>query len=138
MQVPAKNDQHKPRVFLVEDDEAVRESLLLALRRRGYKITGFASPALFLGEADMSNCDCIIVDLHLPVMNGLELLELLRKRAITIPALMITGRMDQALEARIERAGVAAVLSKPFPLREIDAQLQRIIAAPSRQTALRT
>jgi FixJ family two-component response regulator len=100
-------------VDIVEDDDAVRDSMCALLEAYGYIARGYASAAPFLQHGAAAPGHCLIVDLHMPEMTGLELLESLRSRGVRVPALMITGRHDPSLEPRIERVGVVKLLHKP-------------------------
>lgn len=99
-------------VCIVDDDEAVRDSLRLLLDSYGMATRAYATPAQFLKDA-ASPADCLIFDLHMPEMTGLELAETLRARNVSTPIIIITGRSDPNLAPRMQRAGIAAVLSKP-------------------------
>lgn len=101
------------RVCVVDDDDAVRDSLRILLDSHGIDTQVFSTPAQFLGQAGPIDADCLIFDLHMPDMTGLELAETLRARHMATPIIILTGRNDSVLAARMERAGVAAVLSKP-------------------------
>jgi two-component system response regulator FixJ len=101
------------RVCIVDDDDAVRDSLRILLDSYGIHTQVFPTPAQFLGHADSIDADCLIFDLHMPDMTGLELAETLRARHMATPIIILTGRNDRVLAPRMERAGVAAVLGKP-------------------------
>ena len=102
------------QICVVDDDEAVRGALALLLRVDGYGVRAFDSPHALLADGTFDACDCLVLDLHMPGMNGLELLELLRSRNVCVPAVVITGLPQAQLSERFEKAGVLAVLSKPF------------------------
>jgi FixJ family two-component response regulator len=99
-------------VCIVDDDEAVRDSLCLLLDSYGMTTRSYATPAQFLKDA-ASPADCLILDLHMPEMTGIELAETLRARNIVTPIIIVTGRNDPNLAPRMHRAGIAAVLTKP-------------------------
>ncbi len=107
------------RVCIVDDDDAVRDSLRILLDAHGIDVQVFSTPALFLREAGATAADCLIFDLHMPEMTGLELAERLRAQHMTTPVIIVTGRTDPALAPRMVRAGVAAVLSKPVGYEEL-------------------
>jgi len=100
-------------VDIIDDDDAVRDSTRALLESYGYEVRDYASAERFL-ENPESRPDCILVDQHMPGMTGLDLLEILRARGDKVPALMMTGRSDPALEPRAARIGVK-VLHKPVP-----------------------
>ena len=100
-------------VCIVDDDEAVRDSLCLLLESGGLETQGFANADAFLenGAPDMA---CLILDLHMPGTSGLELLRLLRKRGLSRPVFVVSGRRDPLLDAEVQAAGATELLSKPF------------------------
>jgi CheY-like chemotaxis protein len=115
-------------VCIVEDDEAVRDSLAELLRSHGFEVQSYASALAFLGDRgqEHTDCACLIADLHMPGMNGLELVELLRKRRSTTPVVVITGRADSGLRERARRSDAIALLDKPV---DEDALLRAIARA---------
>ena len=106
--------QSKPHICVLEDDAAVRDSIRLMLERNGFSSRTFGSPNDFLLSRDLDGYDCLVIDLGLPGMSGLELLELLRARAYVIPAILIAASADPQLEPRANKAGVNALLLKPI------------------------
>ena len=106
--------EQKPLVGILEDDAAVRDSLRLMLERNGYSVQTFGSPNDFLLTKEIDRFNCLVLDLQLPGMNGLELLELLRVRAYSKPAIMIAASVDPQLESRMQKVGVGDLLHKPI------------------------
>ena len=102
-------------ITIVEDDDAVRDSLAELLRSYGFEVHGYASALAFLADlrSDHTGTHCVISDLHMPGMNGLELLELLRTRNQRMPVILVTGRSDTALKERARRCEAVALLDKP-------------------------
>lgn len=99
-------------VHVVDDDEAVRDSVRSLLESHGLAVRDYASARAFL-SADGSAAGCLLLDLHMPGMSGLELLENLRSAEEAIPTIIMTGRSDAGLKARAVRLGVLAFLDKP-------------------------
>lgn len=116
-------------IHLVDDDDAVRESLRLLLEVHGLKVEAFASANALLDETRGEGADCLLLDLHMPGLSGLELLELLRKRGILAPAIILTGRYDPLLSLRISKANVFAVLQKPPCTNTLLASIERAVTA---------
>lgn len=100
-------------VCVVDDDAAVRDSVRVLLELHGLVVRDYASAREFLDDATGKAAGCLLLDLHMPEMTGIELLELLRQQKIPTAAIVITGRSDGALRARAQRAGALALLDKP-------------------------
>ncbi len=101
-------------VDIVEDDDAVRDSLRALLEAYGFVVREYPSAAPYLENNVPSPSDCLIVDHHMPGMTGLELVETLRSRNVNIPTILLTGRDDPQLGKRMARAGIAKLLHKPI------------------------
>jgi FixJ family two-component response regulator len=104
-----------PTITVVDDDEAVRDSMRELLLSHDFDVVTYPSATRFLSEGDKatSNTDCLVLDLHMPGMDGLELLELLWKRRVHLPVIIVTGRSDSALKARAKTARAVIMLDKP-------------------------
>lgn len=100
-------------VCIVDDDAAVRDSMRVLLESHGLGVRDYASARAFLSDGMNGNAGCLLLDLHMPDMNGLELLETLRGLKVDTAAIVITGRSDSALRARAQRAGALTLLDKP-------------------------
>ncbi len=100
-------------ICIVDDDDAVRDSLKVLLESHGMQVRDFASPADFLRGNAARECRCLVLDLHMPAMSGLELLETLRASAVNVPTVMVTGNADPNLALRLKDAGLSALLIKP-------------------------
>jgi FixJ family two-component response regulator len=101
-------------VDIVEDDDAVRDSLRALLEAYGYTVREYPCAAPYLERYVSTPSDVLIVDHHMPGMTGLELVETLRARNVTIPTIMVTGRDDPQLGKRLARAGIAKLFHKPI------------------------
>jgi two-component system, LuxR family, response regulator FixJ len=115
------------KVYVVDDDEAVRDSMRALLESWGMEVADFASAADFLardGRAD----GCLLLDLHMPGMNGLELLEHMQQQGTLLPTIVITGRSDSVLKERALRAGALVLLDKPVDDDLLIASLERAFA----------
>jgi two-component system response regulator FixJ len=100
-------------VHLVDDDDAVRDSLKTLLESYGLDVCDYKSAVDFLDHAGNAVGGCLVLDLHLPVLSGLDLITILRQRKIAIPVVFITGRADKETKERAIRAGAVAFLDKP-------------------------
>jgi FixJ family two-component response regulator len=106
-----------PREFLIsviDDDESFRTALVGLLRMLGYEARGFASAVEFINKGGEGSCDCIITDLNMPRMSGLDLIQLLIARGSTVPVIMVTGLSEPGLEAKAAASGAVCLLMKPF------------------------
>lgn len=118
-------------VYIVDDDEAVRDSTRLLLESQDIAVRDFANPRAFLAAFDVAGAACIVLDLHMPEMSGLELLEMLRGRGIATPVVVVSGRRDGALDTQIRRAGVSGIFSKPYDDELLLQQLKTVLAGAS-------
>ena len=101
-------------VLVVDDDESVRESLPGLLAEFGFEARAFSSAQEFLASDCVNRSRCLILDIAMPGMNGLDLQRELRLRGQKIPIIFITAQADAALRARAFQGGAAGFLLKPF------------------------
>jgi FixJ family two-component response regulator len=102
-----------PVVFVVDDDISVRESLELLVRNEGWEPVLFESAREFLARSSVSAPSCLILDVHLPGLNGLDLQQQITSETST-PIIFITGFGDVPTSVRAMKAGAAEFLTKPF------------------------
>ena len=100
-------------IYIVDDDSGARESLCFLLEAEGLEVEAFASAEAFLEKCGAEDEGCLVVDLYMPGMSGLDLLETLRARGNRLAAVVVTGSPSLAAEARAGRAR-AALVEKPF------------------------
>jgi FixJ family two-component response regulator len=101
-------------VFVVDDDAPVRRALDRLLRSAGYRVRTFGSAQEVLAEMVHGSPACLIVDVRMPELNGLDLVEMLRKEDASAPIIFITGHGDIAMAVRAMKAGALDFLAKPF------------------------
>lgn len=122
-------------VLVVDDDEAVRRSLKFSLELEGYEVRLYEDAAQLLGqilgEAGLPRTGCLVVDHRMPGMDGVALVDTLRARRIGLPAILITGRLTDAVRQRAARAGFRQVVEKPFEDGSLLAGIQDALAATS-------
>lgn len=101
-------------VLIVDDDAAVRSALKFALEIEGLVVRIYDGPAALLADRDLPEFGCLVVDYRMPEMDGLQLVEALRARAIALPVIMITGRTNKQLRRFAKKLGISYVLEKPL------------------------
>jgi two-component system, LuxR family, response regulator FixJ len=116
-------------IYIVDDDEAVRDSLSVLLESRNYIVRAFPSAVEFLAAAPTSRPGCLIADIRMPEMDGLELQQRLIERRLRFPLIIITGHGDVPLAVRAMKAGAIDFIEKPFAaetiLNSVEAALAR-------------
>ncbi len=131
----ASDLQHNFDVFIVDDDPAARESVAALVGSHGMPTKTFASAAEFLAAYSPGQRGCLVVDVRMTGMNGLELQQELGTRGYTIPVIVITGFADVPTAVRAMRAGAVTFLEKPCADNELWASIQTALQweARSRQ-----
>jgi two-component system response regulator FixJ len=102
-----------PRILLVEDDAGVRRSLQFSLALEAFRVEAYESASALLGRGDLTTPGCLIIDYHLPDLNGLDLLDALRARGVILPAVLITSHPKGSVCLRAAAAGVE-IVEKPL------------------------
>ena len=128
-------------VYIVDDDEAMRDSLKWLLESRSLKVRIFASSEEFLGAFHGSLAGCMVLDVRMPGMNGLELFEQLRVRGCELPVIFITGHGDVPMAVSALKSGAADFIEKPFNDQEMLKLIERCMEqdrAASRKRAENT
>jgi two-component system response regulator FixJ len=101
-------------VYIVDDDEAIRDALEAFLDGSGFAVQSFASAAAFLDAAGSLAHGCVLMDVRMPGMDGLQLQEELARRGLRFSVIVMTGHGEVALAVRAMKAGAADFLEKPF------------------------
>jgi FixJ family two-component response regulator len=101
-------------ISIVDDDESVRVAIDSLVRSVGYGSALFSSPLDFLGSAAQTSSACLITDVQMPGMSGLELQDRLNEQGSRIPIIFITAFPEKPIEKRALEAGARAFLTKPF------------------------
>jgi FixJ family two-component response regulator len=105
---------HKPLVAIVDDDESVRHATQNLLAAAGFSTTTFPDGASFLGSSRRRRVSCLVTDMRMPGMSGLELCETLVASGNAIPTVLMTAYPDETIGLRAREAGVLCCLNKPF------------------------
>jgi two-component system, LuxR family, response regulator FixJ len=103
-----------PVVHIVDDDEAVRDSLAFMLETEGWRVRTYESAPQLLAEAANLAPGCVITDVRMPEMTGLELVARLKALDLGLPVVMMTGHADVPLAVEAMKAGVVDFIEKPF------------------------
>ncbi|ABS63655.1 response regulator receiver protein [Parvibaculum lavamentivorans DS-1] len=101
-------------VFVVDDDAAVRDSVSALLESASFRVENFDSAASFLASRATERPGCLVVDIRMPDMDGLELQEEMVRRQIALPVIVMTGHADVPLAVRAMKAGAVDFIEKPF------------------------
>lgn len=118
-----------PMVYVVDDDEVVRDSLKALLEIRQYGVREFESGEDFLAQdPDLTAC-CLVLDVHMPGMTGVELLRTLRERDSDVPVILITGRRDGQIDSQAAELGAIALLDKPVAHRLLFGAIEQAFAS---------
>ena len=107
------------RVFVVDDDVASAASMSALMKSEGLKTESYVSAEAFLDAYDGRPNACLVVDVRLPCMNGLELQQALNERGHKISIVMISGHADREVSDRALENGAVAFLEKPFPANDL-------------------
>jgi two-component system response regulator FixJ len=101
-------------VHVIDDDEGLRESLTFLLRTAKIDVRGYASAKAFLDMLPAISLGCVITDVRMPGMNGIDLLRRLKELSVTVPVIVITGHGDVSLAVEAMKIGAMDFLEKPF------------------------
>lgn len=113
----------RPLVHLVDDDEAIRRSAGFMLKTSGYQVQTYGSGVELLKAAGDLKDGCILLDIRMPGMDGLEVQEALQEKGITLPVIIMTGHGDVSLAVRAMKAGAVDFIEKPFTKESLKASL---------------
>lgn len=115
----------QPPVFVIDDEEPVRLSLAKLLRAMGFSSRVFPSAASYL-ESDVLGADgCLLLDLRMPGMSGVDLIEELRRRNLSVPTIVMTGHTDEQSVQRLAAFPLLGFLEKPFSADQLRELLDR-------------
>jgi two-component system response regulator FixJ len=126
-----------PVVYVVDDDEAIRDSLRFLLKSVGLESETFPSAPEFLQTFDPSRHGCLIADIRMPGMSGLELQQELNSRHIELPLIFITGHGDVPMAVNAMKAGAADFIQKPFRDQELLDRIHKALQRDLERSASR-
>jgi FixJ family two-component response regulator len=128
----------QPAVFVVDDDDAVRSSLRLLLKSAGLPAVGYASAREFLDAWQPEQAGCLILDVRMPGMSGIELQGELNRRGAIIPVIFISGHGDIPMAVEAIQHGAFDFLTKPFGDQDLLDRVQRALATDAENRKLLT
>ena len=108
---PEHSDQ---RIFVVENDEWVADSLRLLLETYGFDVQSYNSGTELLADDQRRSTGCLIIDRHMPDLNGLDVVKRPQNEGVRVPTILISGRLDASTRERAAILGIANVIEKPF------------------------
>jgi two-component system response regulator FixJ len=132
---PANKRQSAPTVFVVDDDEGVRDSLRFLLKSVGLPTKTLGSATEFLDSYDVDQPGCLVLDVRMPAMSGLELQQQLNVRGAMIPVIFITGHGDIPMAVEAMQHGAFDFLQKPFRDQDLIDRLQKALAKDAENRA---
>lgn len=128
----------KRLVHIVDDEDSIRRSASFMLKTSGFAVETWATGVAFLKEVRHLEVGCILLDVRMPEMDGLEVQAALAERGITMPVIVLTGHGDISIAVRAMKGGAVDFLEKPFEravlLASIETAFERLAAAGDRST----
>ncbi len=125
----------EPTVFVVDDDDAVRESLVFLMKSIGLKAESFPSAQAFLDSYNAARAGCLVLDIRMPGMSGLELQDKLIQMGSILPIIFITGHGDVPMAVKAIKAGAADFVQKPFRDQELIDRIREVLEEDSHARA---
>ncbi len=122
-QSDAADDAQSATIFVIDDDDMVRDYVRLLLELEGLTVEAYACSEAFLAAYRLGRHGCLVIDLHLPGMSGIELLERLAADGHRLPAIIITGRGDVKTAVQAMKVGAVDFIEKPFSQGELIASI---------------
>ncbi|GLR88127.1 response regulator [Bradyrhizobium iriomotense] len=122
-------------ISVLDDDPYVRAAIDNLLASRGYVVHTFASAEEFLGSTDLNGASCVIADVQMPVISGIDLLTQMRTQGSATPFIFITAFPDEGVRTRALRAGALCFLGKPFATSELMQCLEMALGGRGDATA---
>ena len=115
-------------VYVVDDDEAVRDSLQWLLEGSSYRVRSFASAEAFLSQFEPDGVACLVLDVRMPGMSGLELQSELATRKVDLPIVFVTGHGDVPMAVAAMKSGASDFIEKPFDQAALKSVVERTLA----------
>lgn len=116
------------RISIIDDDSSMRSALVGLVRSYGYGAAAYDSAEAFL-QSESRSCDCIVTDIHMPGLSGIDLKSRLTRERDATPVIMITARTEPALREQATQSGAVCLLQKPFKADDLIACIERALTA---------
>ena len=114
-----KETKRKPVVYIVDDDDGMRRALTVLITTVGYQPVAFAKPSEFLAKYDPAQPSCLVLDVRMPEMSGLEVQQYLNKAGSMLPVILVSGHGDIPMAVQAMKDGAFDFLQKPFRDQEL-------------------
>jgi FixJ family two-component response regulator len=121
-----------PTIIIIDDDDGVRVATENLVRSYGLEVQGYSSAEAFLDSAAIESAACLVSDVQMPGMTGIELQVVLNQRGCSIPTIFITAYPEERLRRQAEAGGALCFLSKPFDATVLMAHIDQAIAQSRR------
>lgn len=106
-------------IAVIDDDDSFRLALVESLSSLGYQADGYVSAEDYISTVGGKSFSCVVTDIHMPGMSGIDLMHRLAAQGSTTPVVLITARSDTNLEAKAAAAGAVCLLRKPFEINDL-------------------
>jgi two-component system response regulator FixJ len=106
-------------ICIVDDDDGVADSLEVLLKAFGFEVQSYGSGAQFLADERHRAAGCVVIDLHMPDMSGLDVVDRLRQEGISLPIILVSGHLDAKARQRAANLRVTKIIEKPFAARRL-------------------
>lgn len=116
-----------PIVFIVDDDPAVQRAVAIVARSLSYAVRTLSSAEDFLYAFQESDAGCLVLDVRMPTMTGLELQKMLKSAGVTLPVIMISGHADVRMAVEAMSSGAFTFLEKPFRMNELTEKINQAV-----------
>lgn len=115
------------KIVIVDDDPSMRDALSALVRSIGMAVVAYPSADDCVAAGAHASADCIVTDVQMPGMSGIELLELMRRQHLATPVIVVSAYPSAALQARATAAGNASFLGKPFDGNDMVARIEQAL-----------
>jgi two-component system response regulator FixJ len=126
-----------PTIFVIDDQDSVRHALAEMLNVFGFRVETYESAIRFLQTLDRARAGCVVADVRMPGMDGIELVRELRERKVSLPVVLISGHADIPMAVAGIKAGAEDFIEKPIDDTKLIAAINRGLARTTEQQALR-